>query len=249
MLNKVLNWLKKNGLKDEIGQGLLKLSKIHEDNGNVARAFTYYKDHIKYRDSVTNIADFQKQNKMRTEEAVYDEKEAKEKALKQQLLLEKQKRQQYYIIAIIAIGLIIIGFLAFKFLKQRKVLEKQKGVIEFEIQRSEELLTNILPEETAEELKEFGFVKAKKFDNVSILFTDFKGFTPQASLLTPEDLVKSIDYYFSKFDEIIEKYKLEKHNNPKVKKKNIKFSLTMFLFFFFIKINPKVEIKNKLKIC
>ncbi|RNC86234.1 MAG: adenylate/guanylate cyclase domain-containing protein [Winogradskyella sp.] len=205
-----LELAQKNGLKDEIGQGLLKLSNIYEDNGNIRRAFTYYKDHIKYRDSVTNVAEFQKQNKMRTEDAVYDSEKAKEAAEEQQRLLEKQKRQQYYIIAIITIGLIIIGFLARKFLMQSKVLEKQKGIIEFEKHRSEDLLKNILPEETAEELKEHGTVKAKKFDNVSVLFTDFKGFTAQSEKLSPEDLVKSIDYYFSKFDEIVDKFKLEK---------------------------------------
>ena len=42
------------------------------------------------------------------------------------------------------------------------------------------------------------------------MFTDFEGFTKYAEKLTPEKLVESVDYYFSKFDEIIEKYDLEK---------------------------------------
>ena len=193
----------KHGLKDEIGQGYLKLSKLYENRGNINKAYDAYKNAIEYRDSVTNITEFQRQNKMRTDDAVYDEVVARQAQ-------EKVNNQQKIIIGLVVLGLLIIGFLAVKFLKQSKVLEKQKGVIEYEKQRSEELLTNILPEETAEELKKHGSVKAKKFDNVSVLFTDFKGFTSQASLLSPEDLVKSIDYYFSKFDEIVEKYKLEK---------------------------------------
>jgi len=72
------------------------------------------------------------------------------------------------------------------------------------------LLLNILPEETARELKEFGKVKAKRFDSVTVLFTDFVGFTSYAKNLEPEELVSSVDYYFSKFDEIMEKYKVEK---------------------------------------
>ena len=67
-----------------------------------------------------------------------------------------------------------------------------------------------MPEETAKELKEKGFVKAKKFDSVSVLFTDFKGFTKYSEKLTPEEIVKSMNFYFSKFDTIIEKYGLEK---------------------------------------
>ena len=42
------------------------------------------------------------------------------------------------------------------------------------------------------------------------MFSDFKGFTSYAENLSPEDLVKTIDYYFSKFDLIMEKYGLEK---------------------------------------
>jgi len=69
---------------------------------------------------------------------------------------------------------------------------------------------NILPEETAEELKQNGKVQAKKFDSVTVLFTDFEGFTNFAENLSPEKLVESVDFYFSKFDEIMEKYDLEK---------------------------------------
>ena len=39
---------------------------------------------------------------------------------------------------------------------------------------------------------------------------DFKGFTEHAEKLTPEELVESVDFYFSKFDDIMEKYDLEK---------------------------------------
>ena len=69
---------------------------------------------------------------------------------------------------------------------------------------------NILPEETAAELKQHGAVKAKKYDSVTVLFTDFKGFTNYSEKLSPEALVETVSFYFSKFDEIVEKYGLEK---------------------------------------
>ncbi len=87
---------------------------------------------------------------------------------------------------------------------------KTKKIIEQEKDRSEQLLLNILPEETALELMETGKVKAKKFAEVSVLFTDFEGFTQYSESLSPEELVKSVDFYFSKFDKIIEKHGLEK---------------------------------------
>ena len=62
----------------------------------------------------------------------------------------------------------------------------------------------------AQELKQHGAVKAKRFDSVTVMFTDFKGFTSYAEKLDPEELVKSVDYYFSAFDKIMEKHGLEK---------------------------------------
>ncbi|WP_246019996.1 adenylate/guanylate cyclase domain-containing protein [Muriicola soli] len=67
-----------------------------------------------------------------------------------------------------------------------------------------------MPEETALELKEYGKVKARKYESVTVLFTDFKGFTSYSEDLSPEALVETIDFYFSKFDAIIENYGLEK---------------------------------------
>jgi class 3 adenylate cyclase len=79
-----------------------------------------------------------------------------------------------------------------------------------EKKRSESLLLNILPSETAKELKLNGKVDAVKFDEVTVLFTDFVEFSKLAEHIEPEQLVKSIDYYFKGFDEITTKHGLEK---------------------------------------
>ncbi|PZF72625.1 adenylate/guanylate cyclase domain-containing protein [Taibaiella soli] len=82
--------------------------------------------------------------------------------------------------------------------------------LNLEKQKSENLLLNILPGEIAKELKETGEARARRFDNVSILFTDFKDFTKKSELLTPEELVSILDIYFRHFDSIISKYGIEK---------------------------------------
>jgi class 3 adenylate cyclase len=69
---------------------------------------------------------------------------------------------------------------------------------------------NILPAETAKELKLNGKVEAVKFDQVTVLFTDFVQFTKVAEHVDAEQLVKSIDYYFKEFDKIATKHSLEK---------------------------------------
>jgi adenylate cyclase len=76
--------------------------------------------------------------------------------------------------------------------------------------RSDSLLLNILPAEVAEELKEKGTADAKHFDNVTVLFTDFKSFTTVSERLTPQQLVDELHTCFSAFDEICGKYNIEK---------------------------------------
>ena len=87
---------------------------------------------------------------------------------------------------------------------------KQKELLEVEKEKAETLLLNILPAETAEELKAKGRATARKYRMTSIMFTDFKSFTKIAEEIKPEDLVSELDNYFKKFDEIIEKYDVEK---------------------------------------
>jgi class 3 adenylate cyclase len=79
-----------------------------------------------------------------------------------------------------------------------------------EKKRSDELLLNILPFEIVSELKQNGFSKARHFQNVTVLFTDFIDFTHISEGMDPEELVGEIDLYFKAFDEIIDRNGLEK---------------------------------------
>ena len=82
--------------------------------------------------------------------------------------------------------------------------------IQQEKKRSDSLLLDILPAEVAEELKVKGYSDAKQFDEVTVLFTDFKGFTTHAENLSAHDLVKEINECFSAFDNILHKHNIEK---------------------------------------
>ena len=64
--------------------------------------------------------------------------------------------------------------------------------------------------ETAEELKEKGSATPQYYEMVSVMFTDFKGFTKIAEKLSPQQLIEELDTCFLAFDEICEKYDLEK---------------------------------------
>ncbi len=95
---------------------------------------------------------------------------------------------------------------------RRKLIELSgaRQALESEKKRSDELLLNILPAKIAEELKTRNGVEPRHYDSVTIMFTDFKGFTRFAEASEPRTLVNDLDQYFSAFDEIIERHNLEK---------------------------------------
>ena len=198
-----LKLAKSQKLKKEISEAHLKLAELNKKIGDFETAYEHYENHIIYRDSINNIAKVQEMARIRTEN------EVAKKQTEVDLLEQKEKTQNAVVIATV-IALLLIGFIAFGLFRRNKFISRTKAIIEKERNRSDQLLQNILPEETALELKDSGKVKSKRFESVSVLFGDFVGFTRYSEKLSPEELVDCVDFYFSKFDEIVEKYGLEK---------------------------------------
>jgi class 3 adenylate cyclase len=82
--------------------------------------------------------------------------------------------------------------------------------LQLEKEKSDSLLRNILPQSIADELKENGGVKARYYEDVSVMFVDFANFTKLSSDMNPEELVAELHTCFSAFDEITERFQLEK---------------------------------------
>ena len=91
-----------------------------------------------------------------------------------------------------------------------RFVHRAKAAIQTEKDISEGLLLNILPEEVAAELKEKGEAEARLIEQVTVLFTDFKGFTAMSEKLSPKELVRDIHECFSAFDRIMERHGMEK---------------------------------------
>jgi predicted ATPase/class 3 adenylate cyclase len=92
---------------------------------------------------------------------------------------------------------------------ERKVSERTEE-LHREKAKSDQLLLNILPAETMEELKKYGKTLPRSYEKVTVLFTDFVGFTTISARMSPEELVSLIDKCFSAFDKIVEEHKIEK---------------------------------------
>ncbi len=198
-----LDLAQRYGLKKEVGKAFLKLSELQEKSGNHYESLHHLKKHISYKDSVNNLSSIQEIANIRTDY------ELSKKQIEVDLLSQQKKNQQIMAIAAI-IGFILFGLLALSLYKRNKIIQESSLIISKEKQRSEELLLNILPEETANELKIYGKVKGQRFESVTVMFTDFIGFSKYSEGLSPESLVEIVDFYYSMFDEIINKYGLEK---------------------------------------
>lgn len=87
--------------------------------------------------------------------------------------------------------------------RQKKMAEKQKKL-------ADDLLRNIFPFEIAEQLKLKGFAKPKHYRLVTVMFTDFVGFSELANKLSIHDLIKELSLYFEKFESISKAHYIEK---------------------------------------
>ncbi len=157
----------------------------------------------------------------------------KQKALKEselylsQVELKSKAFQRNIFIGGFLLFILIAIFMYFGFKNQKKlngqlallnekvsIKNEQLTNVNLQVQKekkkSDDLLLNILPEEIAEELKNKGEIEAKLYNHVSVLFTDFVGFTNISENLSPTELVAEIHSNFTAFDAIIEKHNLEK---------------------------------------
>jgi adenylate cyclase len=111
----------------------------------------------------------------------------------------------------LALNIIGVGTIAFtvlaSFAAQRN---RALAALRVEQEKSEALLTNILPSSIADRLKADGRAIADHFDSASVVFADVVNFTPLAQRLAPAEVVGLLDRLFSSFDTLVERHGLEK---------------------------------------
>jgi class 3 adenylate cyclase len=187
------------------------LYEAYKATNNPAKALLYNEKMYVFRDSLNikqtsdKILNMKYEKEMLLDSIANVEKQRMAELAHQKVVQKKEKQRNIFIIAGLFAFIIAIGIFG-----RLRLVKQSKSRLQIEKDRSEHLLHNILPEEVADELKEKGYVNAQDFDTASILFTDFKSFTETASLLSPQELVEEINVYFKAFDEVIERYQIEK---------------------------------------
>jgi adenylate cyclase len=201
---------KKQEALDQLQSYCSDISSAYRLLGNYKAALEYYEQAVTYRDTVYSL-----ENKMKiTDQETKRVMQLKEKQIEiEKLEVEKKRNERGYFSAAMVLLLIIVGVVFRNYKSQKRsnaTLLQANTLVTIEKKRSDDLLLNILPAEVAEELKAKGSAEAKLIDDVTVLFTDFKGFTQLSEKLSPKELVGEINTCFSAFDNIMQKHGVEK---------------------------------------
>jgi len=203
-LNKGLAIAKENNSLRNLVLFYRDLATLDSSQGNFKQELIHYKLYINTRDSLLNkentkkITQQQMQHDFDNKESLAKADQEKKDALTQEQMKKDKLVRDGFIFGSI-LFLLLAGFI---FMNLRKTAFAKK--------KSEELLLSILPVEVAEELKLTGAAKAKSYTMVTVMFTDFKDFTTISKYISAELLVDEIHTCFSAFDNIIQKYRIEK---------------------------------------
>ncbi len=179
------------------------LSMAYKAVGNWQKAYEASVEYHTLRDSL-----FSQEQKIALDDLKtrYEVAEKDRELALQKSTIDRQRQWQWAL----AIGLMLVGLLAFNWWRASRYKSRVNRVIRREQKRSDDLLLNILPAAVAEELKANNRVEARRFEQVTVICTDFQDFTGIAGRLTPEQLVQLLDEYFRGFDEITTRFGIEK---------------------------------------
>jgi class 3 adenylate cyclase len=203
--------------KKYILKGYKDLAKIFAKMGDYRKAFFAQRQFSQLRDSLftrKREEDFARREALFSDNRKQEALERNEQSLKLKDA-ELQKSGAKALTLLISIGaLLLIAGLLFKSNHNRKRTNKElsskNALIEKEKERADNLLRNILPAKTALELLTNNSVKPVRYEHVTVLFSDFKGFTQVAEQLSPEQLIIELDSCFRMFDEITSRFNIEK---------------------------------------
>lgn len=119
-----------------------------------------------------------------------------------------------YLMTIVLFFRMISKIVSYHFARERfrleRIINNRTNELVKEKDKSENLLENVLPKGTADEIKVKGRASKKKYELATVLFSDIQGFTKLAEQMNPETLIDQLDHFFLYFDTVVEKYNIEK---------------------------------------
>ena len=191
------------------------LMQAYERLGDLPMAFRAQKEFLQVSDSLEALnngrevlrMDLQRQFQDRQiADSLSNARQRYERDLAYQQELGRQREQRN--MSLFIGGVVLLTALGLW--NRLRYTRRSRALIQQERDRSDQLLHNILPEEVAAELKAKGSAETQSFEQVTILFTDFQGFTQVSERLSPAELVEELNACFKAFDAIVDARSVEK---------------------------------------
>jgi len=168
-------------------QGLL--ADIFHAQGQNDSSYKYLNNYIKYKDSVNDIGAIKKWST-----ATLANRVSQQNTIMQ--LQEESNRQKNRITFAQTAILLLLAIVSFWLFRSDR--------------KNNSLLLNILPLGVIREWRTTSKVRPQYYDNATVLFTDFEGFTKASDKMNAADVLNALNEYFTAFDDIIAKYPVEK---------------------------------------
>ncbi len=208
--NLCLNSAKEIKFKQSIADSYLRLSEIYASEKIFDKAYQFQSMYLVYNDSIFNE---EKQKQLSQLQTSY-ESDKKEKRIK--ILQQKQeiqdisiRKQQLQRNGLIVILILAAGFV-FVIVKSLRKQRRNNYLIRIEQTKTDLLLLNILPASVAKDLKEKGKTEPRNFNNVTVFFSDFVGFTDISAGLDPSSIISELNEMFTAFDDIMSRHNCER---------------------------------------
>jgi len=198
------------GAKLELKEIYQQMSLSYSKSGNYRDAFTYQSLFSSIKDTLYNKDNDKKLSSLQFDHDLQKKQGEINLLTKDKALNELQIKRQKFARNAFAGGLTLVLLIALLIFKNYREKVKTNRILDEQKDQIEQLLLNILPSEVAKELQVHGQATPKNYDSVAVMFTDFKSFTTHADKLSPQELVEELNSCFIAFDNIIEKYNLEK---------------------------------------
>jgi class 3 adenylate cyclase len=191
------------------------LAYLFEHNKDYEAAYKFQKLAQGLSNEIYNASNTQMVTKLQLN---YDFEKMQEQQRIQQGLKDKineseKKRTRYFtyfliVLGVMALILAVFAYVAYRANKKAKELLVDKNeLITKEKERAERILSDIIPAEIEEKIKESGIGQIENF--ATVMFIDFYEFTKTEQKFNPIELMDELDIIFKGMDDISKKFRLE----------------------------------------
>lgn len=186
------------------------MAKTYQKIGDFKNAYSYQAELTNINDSLFNETTEKKLGALQFEFDLEKKQNEINLLTKDKDLQIVQTKRQKFAKNAFMIGLFLAFTIAVLIFRSYRVKVKTHTLVDKQKNEIEHLLLNVLPKEVAKELQLTGRATPKHYQSVSVMFTDFRGFTLLTDHMSPDELVAELDACFIAFDAIIGKHNLEK---------------------------------------